>query len=540
MKKAPLHTRGFSLVEILVALAVFMFFVVAIGGVTTDTARNARHVANSERATILAEEAIEASRNLRDASPDFAALPDGTYGLATTSNQWNLSGSSDITGIFTRSITVSTVNSSQKKVVATVLWPDQISSSNSVTAHTYLTNWRAPLSIGLTVAKSVINHGGTKVAGDFLPINLTTLAWDNSADPPVQSSVDIPIVFSPSTMTLAPGTYTFSTSNYPDYSLALSPDCGGGNIVLANGDAKLCNIIYEQYYVPTLATPTATSIASTTATLGATVTSLGNPTSISARGTCWDTTPSPTANCLAEGATTTGAFTQARTGFTAGTTYYYRGYATNSFGTGYSTDGTFVTSSPTPMITFVGQATAGGTTASIPAHNVGDLLVAFAYRDGAAAPPAVPAGWTTIDSSGNANANSSVLAYRIATGVEPAAGWSDANEIIVHAYRGVSANPIGANGAQSSAGTIVTYPAVTLTVTNGTSWIVGFAGHRSTNTNLQNAPSGMTVRSNRSDATAEVAGHDTALGVSSWSATNVSVGGTSSGWMTRVLEIKSQ
>lgn len=375
MKKAHLHTnsrlalsssKGFSLVEMLVAMSVFLVFVLATTGVITTTSKTARHVSNTERATILAEESIEATRNLRDSDFGFNNLPDGTYGLSTTSNQWNLSGSSDTSGIFTRSVTISTINGSQKKVVVTVSWADQVSGSNSITSNTYLTNWRAPLSIGLTIDKSVINHGGTKVPSDFLPVNLTTLAWDYTVDPPVQNSVNIPIVFSPSTMTLGPGTYTFSTSNDPSYSLAMSTDCGGGSIALANNDAKLCNITYEQYYVPVVTTPTATSIASTTATLGANVTSLGNPASISARGTCWDTTPSPTANCLAEGGTTTGVFTQARTGFTASTTYYYRGYATNSFGTGYSADSTFTTASGTtiPTVTTTAVSSITQTTAS--------------------------------------------------------------------------------------------------------------------------------------------------------------------------------
>ena len=102
--------------------------------------------------------------------------------------------------------------------------------------------------------------------------------------------------------------------------------------------------------VPTVTTPNVTSIGTTTATLGANVTDLGIPASISDRGTCWGTLSLPTTNCTAEGGTTTGIFTQVFTGLTAGTLYYYRGYATNSTGTAYSPDGTFTTLSyPIPM-----------------------------------------------------------------------------------------------------------------------------------------------------------------------------------------------
>src|SRR3989344_728617 len=93
--------------------------------------------------------------------------------------------------------------------------------------------------------------------------------------------------------------------------------------------------------VPTVTSPTATSITTTSAILGANVVSLGIPASISARGTCYGTSPNPMTNCLAQGGTTTGVYSHSRTSLTPNTTYYYRGYAINATGTGYSADGTF-------------------------------------------------------------------------------------------------------------------------------------------------------------------------------------------------------
>ncbi|PJC30045.1 hypothetical protein CO052_00090, partial [Candidatus Saccharibacteria bacterium CG_4_9_14_0_2_um_filter_41_9] len=93
--------------------------------------------------------------------------------------------------------------------------------------------------------------------------------------------------------------------------------------------------------VPTLSTPTATSVAIPNATLGATITSDGG-LGITARGTCWGLTPSPTTNAAAEGGTSTGVFSHARSSITAGRIIYYRGYATNSKGTAYSADGMLI------------------------------------------------------------------------------------------------------------------------------------------------------------------------------------------------------
>ena len=101
--------------------------------------------------------------------------------------------------------------------------------------------------------------------------------------------------------------------------------------------------------VPQLSSPTATSIATNLATLGATITSSGGST-ITSRGTVYGTSSAPTLNAVAEGGTTVSLYTQSRTGFTANTLYYYRGYAINTIGTGYSTDGTFTTLHNAPII----------------------------------------------------------------------------------------------------------------------------------------------------------------------------------------------
>ena len=113
---------------------------------------------------------------------------------------------------------------------------------------------------------------------------------------------------------------------------------------------------------PTLTTPTATSVNTTSAILGATITGDGGA-SITSRGTVYGTTSSPTGNSLNEGGTATGAFTHSRTGLTANTFYYYRGFAVNTNGTGYSPDGTFTTLHNAPNVGSGTGATASSFTA---------------------------------------------------------------------------------------------------------------------------------------------------------------------------------
>ena len=91
---------------------------------------------------------------------------------------------------------------------------------------------------------------------------------------------------------------------------------------------------------PTLSDPTAISIGQSSAMLGATVTANGGA-AVTERGTVWGTSANPTENGQAEGGTATGPFSHNRAGLPAGTLIYYRGYAANAVGTGYSVDGTF-------------------------------------------------------------------------------------------------------------------------------------------------------------------------------------------------------
>jgi hypothetical protein len=95
--------------------------------------------------------------------------------------------------------------------------------------------------------------------------------------------------------------------------------------------------------VPTVTTTSITNITTTTATGGGNVTSDGGAT-VTARGICWSTSANPTitSNKTSDG-TGTGIFTSNMSSLTSATTYHVRAYATNSAGTAYGTDITFIT-----------------------------------------------------------------------------------------------------------------------------------------------------------------------------------------------------
>ncbi len=95
--------------------------------------------------------------------------------------------------------------------------------------------------------------------------------------------------------------------------------------------------------VPTVVTSVLSSIGSSTATSGGTVSSDGGAM-VTARGVCWGTSSNPTvSNSKTTDGTGTGSFTSTITGLNPSTDYHVRAYATNSAGTGYGNDLTFTT-----------------------------------------------------------------------------------------------------------------------------------------------------------------------------------------------------
>jgi uncharacterized protein (TIGR02145 family) len=97
---------------------------------------------------------------------------------------------------------------------------------------------------------------------------------------------------------------------------------------------------------PTLITYTASAITATSANSGGNISSDGGA-AVTARGVCWNTTGSPTiGNSKTTDGPGSGGFTSALSGLVGNTTYYIRSYATNSAGTSYGNELTFMTLPP--------------------------------------------------------------------------------------------------------------------------------------------------------------------------------------------------
>lgn len=202
---------------------------------------------------------------------------------------------------------------------------------------------------------------------------------------------------------------------------------------------------------PTVTSPTATSITDSTVTLGGTVSSDGGAT-ITERGTCWGTSPSPTTNCVAAAGTSTGTFTNARTGLSRATFIYYRAYATNSIGTSYSADATFTTLALAPTVT---------TPTSASVSSSGATLGGTVTDDGGAVITARGTCWDVVPTP----TSNCAAASGTSTGVFTHARTGMPNGTFIY-YRAYATNSIGTS--YSSGGTFTT-TAVAPTVTTPTS-----------------------------------------------------------------------
>lgn len=200
-------------------------------------------------------------------------------------------------------------------------------------------------------------------------------------------------------------------------------------------------------------------------------------------------------------------------------------------------------------ITHIGSSAADGTTITIPVgHQIGDLLIIFAFRSATTA-PSLPAGWTSIGSA-SAGATSARVGWKLAiSGADSSGTWTNATGLVVQVLRGTSTNktPISAATTTTGTGTSINYQngaSLLPMKAYGTSWVVGFAATKTLDSSLQTAPTNLTNVATAVGAAVEYAGHNSSgiyvaatADAGSWPTTAVSVGGTSAEWRSSIIEV---
>ena len=126
--------------------------------------------------------------------------------------------------------------------------------------------------------------------------------------------------------------------------------------ILEGSQVALSDFYGASSTTPTVQTNAASSVTSTSMTLNGNVTDAGS-TAVTDKGFYFGTNASYASNTKISVGTGTGAYTSARTGLTAGTTYYINAYAVNSQGEAVGAQQT--------------QATSGGGATAGPVYRAG-------------------------------------------------------------------------------------------------------------------------------------------------------------------------
>lgn len=186
MPRAPLNInrsqQGASLVEILLAVAVFGLLVTAITGAVVYGQQSTALGAQRSQAAHIAAEGGEAVRAIRD--ENFSALAPGSYGLAVSANKWTLVATPDVVNsIFTRTVTIASIDAVTRSVTITVTWQQNPQRTGTVSIATWLTNWRVattpPTAKG---GMLVYANGGTTVDTlSFRILSGATGLWSTTA-----------------------------------------------------------------------------------------------------------------------------------------------------------------------------------------------------------------------------------------------------------------------------------------------------------------------------------------------------------------------
>lgn len=181
----------------------------------------------------------------------------------------------------------------------------------------------------------------------------------------------------------------------------------------------------------------------------------------------------------------------------------FTGNATTSNGHG----GVAVVLSPTvanPSPYIVGTSAATATSVTLPPHQIGDLIVMFAYNGATfnttvpgkpSASGTVPA-WVDIDANTGSDSNAARTVQFVATATNHTSGtWTNTSTMVAVVIRGQNAStPIGGHAeAQYAGSTTPTAPSVTMADTSGKSLLLHFMSNMNANS-ISEPPAGYSRR----------------------------------------------
>lgn len=140
MNRRLLNKKGFSLIEVILAISIFALSVTGLlGGVLYG--QYAGVIASHRgQAALLATEGIEATQHI--AAENFSNLTDGLFGLDSSTLSYTLIQNPDVWDIYERSIAISSIDANTKYIESTVSWSQSGIDRGEVLITSYITNWK--------------------------------------------------------------------------------------------------------------------------------------------------------------------------------------------------------------------------------------------------------------------------------------------------------------------------------------------------------------------------------------------------------------
>lgn len=132
--------RGFSLIEIILAISLFALSVMGLTGSLIYGQQSSLISLHRSQAVFLANEGLDASVNI--GRENFSNLVEGTFGLSILNNSYSLDGTSDIWDIYERDITILNIDANTKQITSDVSWSQSFVDQGNVSLITYITNWK--------------------------------------------------------------------------------------------------------------------------------------------------------------------------------------------------------------------------------------------------------------------------------------------------------------------------------------------------------------------------------------------------------------
>ena len=312
---------------------------------TLSSSSNNPALASTTSATSITPNSAILGGNVTDEGATQVSVRGLVYGTSTGASTFSVTVGSGA-GTFTGTITGLTQGATYYvRSFATNVQGTSYGAETSFTTQTTPTVSVTATPTSLTTTSAI--GGGTISSTGGATITTSGLVWDASVNPTIALATKTTDgatsgTFTSSITGLTQGT-TYHVRAYATNYLGTSYGPG---------------ITFTTLTLPTVsATASISAISGTTATGGGTISSDGGAT-VTSRGVVWGTTTGSSTYSVTSG-TGTGTFTSSLTGLTPATTYYVRAFATNSVGTVYGPETSFVSTATAPILSTTAASSIG-------------------------------------------------------------------------------------------------------------------------------------------------------------------------------------